>query len=60
MSNKQYVFMEDMKHSAAVLYMMHSLYAEDNTSSGVDKSLFPQTIHGLLKHPQAVVSCSCI
>lgn len=32
MSNAEYVFMEDMTHSAAVLDMMHRLYAEDTLS----------------------------
>ena len=53
MSKAEYVFMEDMTHSAVVLDMMHRLYAEDNAASGVDESLFPQTLHKLLKTPQA-------
>ena len=52
MSRAEYVFMEDMAHSAAVLDMMHRLYAEDATASGVDESLFPQTLHKLLTQPQ--------
>jgi hypothetical protein len=53
MGTAEYVFMKDMTHSAAVLDLMHLLYAEDNADSGVDESLFPQTLHKLLTQPQA-------
>jgi ribosomal protein S18 acetylase RimI-like enzyme len=52
MGTAEYVFMKDMTHSAAVLDLMHFLYAEDNADSGVDESLFPQTLHKLLTQPQ--------
>jgi|SRR5271154_2778119 len=52
MSNAEYIFMEDMTHSVAVLDMMNRLYAEDSTASNVDVSLFPQTLHKLLTQPQ--------
>jgi GNAT superfamily N-acetyltransferase len=52
MSNVEYVFMEDMTHSVAVLDMMNRLYAEDIPASDVDESRFPETLHKLLTQPQ--------